>query len=262
MNFLRNINIKTRFFLIAGFHQTVTPIRDALSATYFNRIEKACASGNSVRNPEPELLYTAREALARSGVAVCRSNLPKDLGAATRKHELVDAYKAHAAAVAPVAGSMKQLVESVHQVGGHTRQICALVNAHPNVSGEGNTAVEEVVTTTVLIYGYSKKIPEIISAISRIAFPTNSFVLDSVVEAAHARKYGSGFAVVVGEVRNLAHRSVAAAKKIKPLIEDSVAKINGKAKLVNHAGTTLYKVVGEVRQVTGQSSLCGRRITA
>jgi methyl-accepting chemotaxis protein len=51
-------------------------------------------------------------------------------------------------------------------------------------------------------------------------------------KAARAGDQGRGFAVVAREVRNLAHRSAAAAKEIKALIEDSVSKVGTGAALV------------------------------
>jgi len=164
--------------------------------------------------------------------------------------DLATRTEAQAAALAQVAGSMKQLVESVHQNAEYARQASALADAASNVSVEGNTAVEEVVTTMALIHESSRKIAEIISVIDGIAFQTNILALNAAVEAARAGEQGRGFAVVAGEVRNLAHRSAAAAKEIKMLIEDSVAKVNSGTTRVNHAGTTLYKVVGDVKRVT------------
>jgi methyl-accepting chemotaxis protein len=51
-------------------------------------------------------------------------------------------------------------------------------------------------------------------------------------------------------VRNLAQRSASAAKEIKALIGDSVAKVDAGSRLVNDAGVTMEEIVGSVRRVT------------
>jgi methyl-accepting chemotaxis protein len=91
---------------------------------------------------------------------------------------------------------------------------------------------------------------DIISVIDGIAFQTNILALNAAVEAARAGEQGRGFAVVAGEVRNLAHRSASAAKEIKALIEDSVAKVDTGTVLVGQAGETIRKVVDGVHRVT------------
>jgi methyl-accepting chemotaxis protein len=70
------------------------------------------------------------------------------------------------------------------------------------------------------------------------------------VEAARAGEQGRGFAVVAGEVRNLAHRSAAAAREIKALIENSVASVSAGSRLVAQAGDTMREVVTSVQRVT------------
>jgi methyl-accepting chemotaxis protein len=51
-------------------------------------------------------------------------------------------------------------------------------------------------------------------------------------------------------VRNLAQRSATAAKEIKTLIRDSVAKVEHGSGLVNQSGQTLQEIVGSVKRVT------------
>jgi methyl-accepting chemotaxis protein len=50
-------------------------------------------------------------------------------------------------------------------------------------------------------------------------------------------------------VRNLAQRSASAAKEIKVLIGDSVAKVNAGTALVDQAGLTMGQIVNSVRKV-------------
>jgi methyl-accepting chemotaxis protein len=91
---------------------------------------------------------------------------------------------------------------------------------------------------------------DIISVIDGIAFQTNILALNAAVEAARAGEQGRGFAVVASEVRNLAHRSAAAAKDIKQLISDSVEKVENGSALVNQAGETMNEIVTSITRVT------------
>ncbi|MBF8275122.1 MAG: methyl-accepting chemotaxis sensory transducer [Candidatus Brocadiaceae bacterium] len=121
----------------------------------------------------------------------------------------------------------------------------------------GNKTVGEMDHAMKDISGSSGKIAGIIKIIEEIAFQTNLLALNAAVEAARAGEHGRGFAVVAEEVRNLAHRSSAAAKDITLLIADSVKKAEVGMELVGKTKgvfTTIAKVfsgvVTQVKKVT------------
>jgi len=146
--------------------------------------------------------------------------------------------------------SMETLAATVHKNGEHTRQANTLALSASNVATHGGAIVSQVVMTMESINTSSNKIVDIISVIDGIAFQTNILALNAAVEAARAGDQGRGFAVVAAEVRSLAHRSAAAAKDVKTLISDSVAKVEAGSQLVGEAGSTMGDIVASVKRVT------------
>ncbi|MBP0596493.1 cache domain-containing protein [Herbaspirillum sp. LeCh32-8] len=148
------------------------------------------------------------------------------------------------------ASAMEELTSTVKQNADNARQANQLAESASEVAIQGGSVVGQVVETMQGITDSSRKIADIIGVIDGIAFQTNILALNAAVEAARAGEQGRGFAVVASEVRSLAQRSASAAKEIKTLIDDSVAKVDTGSKLVEQAGATMTEVVASVKRVT------------
>jgi methyl-accepting chemotaxis protein len=137
----------------------------------------------------------------------------------------------------------------VQQNSERARQSNQLAQAASEIAVKGGALVGGVIGTMGAIRESSTRIQDIIGVIDGIAFQTNILALNAAVEAARAGEQGRGFAVVASEVRSLAHRSADAAKDIKTLIGDSVAKVDSGGQQVGEAGATMNEIVSSIRRV-------------
>lgn len=169
---------------------------------------------------------------------------------ASGNSDLSQRTEEQASSLEETASSMEELTSTVKQNADNARQANQLAAGASEVAMKGGAVVGQVVHTMKSINESSHKIVDIISVIDGIAFQTNILALNAAVEAARAGEQGRGFAVVATEVRTLAQRSAAAAKEIKELIGDSVAKVEDGTRLVDEAGATMDEIVNAVKRVT------------
>lgn len=163
--------------------------------------------------------------------------------------DLASRTEAQAGSVEETASTMEQITSNVRMNAENAREANDLAIAASAVAIKGGEVVGEVVDTMGAISEASQKIFDIISIIDSIAFQTNILALNAAVEAARAGEQGRGFAVVATEVRSLAQRSAGAAREIKDLINNSVAKVDQGSQLVEQAGNTMRDVVDSIKRV-------------
>jgi methyl-accepting chemotaxis protein-1 (serine sensor receptor) len=186
-----------------------------------------------------ESVRAGSDVIAHATREVATGNL--DLSARTEEQ---------AASLEETAASLEELSSTVHKNAENAGEAERLSNKAYSAAENGSDVVQRVVGMMGEINESSDKIGDIISIIEGIAFQTNILALNAAVEAARAGEQGRGFAVVASEVRNLAQRSSAAAKEIKMLIEQSVARVEAGSAMVAEAGTSMTDILGSVKNVT------------
>jgi methyl-accepting chemotaxis protein len=205
-------------------------------------IEALCRGVNAMLDNTVELVRRVKTAAAEvqtGAEEISRGNL-----------NLSQRTEEQASSLEETASSMEEMTSTVRQTADNAGQANQLAMAARQQAEKGGAVVNSAISAMGGINTASKKIADIIGVIDEIAFQTNLLALNAAVEAARAGEQGRGFAVVATEVRNLAGRSATAAKEIKALIQDSVARVDAGSKLVDESGRTLGDIVSAVKKVT------------
>jgi hypothetical protein len=152
------------------------------------------------------------------------------------------------------SAGLEEIASSMEEITAMTSQNAENAVLGQTVMGEvqktvtrSGSSLEEMKVAMNEISKSSLEISQIINKIGDIAFQTNLLALNAAIEAARAGEYGSGFAVVAGEVRSLSVRSADAASGSQQLIQNALSKVKTGAQLVD-------RIVGDFRLLVEAAS--------
>jgi len=209
-------------------------------------------SGLVVQAPTAVMLKGAigKIALAMADVSAAAASIEvASAEIASGNMDLSQRTETQASNLQQTAASMEELTGTVRQSADTAVQATRLSAEAAEAAVQGGAMVDTVVATMAGIAQSSRRIAEINAVIDGIAFQTNILALNAAVEAARAGEQGRGFAVVATEVRSLAQRSAQAAKEIKSLISDSVAKVDLGTQQAGSAGASMANIVSGAQRV-------------
>ncbi|MBC8548745.1 MAG: DUF3365 domain-containing protein, partial [Candidatus Brocadiales bacterium] len=128
-----------------------------------------------------------------------------------------------ASSLEETSASMEEMTSMTKQNAKNAEETSKLVDVCIVDAENGNKAAAEVSSSMGEIVSSSKKIAEITKVIDGIASQTNALALKAGQDTSQIIKQGNSFAVVAKEVRNLANKSMNAAKDTRVIVERCIA---------------------------------------
>lgn len=144
---------------------------------------------------------------------------------AQASQSLAEGASEQASALEETSSSLEEMSSMTKQNADNASQAKALTQEARQIVDKVNDQMSRMVTAIQDVTRSSEETGKIIKTIDEIAFQTNLLALNAAVEAARAGEAGAGFAVVAGEVRNLAVRAAEAAKNTSDLIEKTIVTV-------------------------------------
>jgi methyl-accepting chemotaxis protein len=164
---------------------------------------------------------------------------------------LAEGSSEQAASIEETSSSMEEMSSMTKQNAENAGQAKTRMTEARGIVDKVNTHMIEMAGAIGEITQSSEETGKIIKTIDEIAFQTNLLALNAAVEAARAGDAGAGFAVVAGEVRNLALRAAEAAKNTSGLIEHTIESVK-KGKELTEATQAAFRENMEIAAKVGE----------
>jgi methyl-accepting chemotaxis protein len=157
--------------------------------------------------------------------------------------------------------NMNTIASSIEEMSSSINQIATNAYGTRKVASEATEKSKNATDVMGKLGTAAKEIGQVTDVIKKIADKTNLLALNATIEAASAGEAGTGFAVVAGEIKELANQSAQSADDIARRIEgiqqgtgDAVHVINDVSDIIIKINQSVEAIAGHVEQQTKASN--------
>jgi methyl-accepting chemotaxis protein len=140
--------------------------------------------------------------------------------------------------------NVRSVAAAGEDMGSTIKEIANSANSAAQVAGGAVMSADAARTTVAKLANSSSQIGSIVEAITSIAGQTNLLALNATIEAARAGESGQGFAVVAGEVKELARETANATEDITRQISTIQGDTHGAINAIDQIGI----VIGQMNE--------------
>ena len=188
-------------------------------------------------SPVAEMLNSMVESLRKLVMQVRQTVAQVETSAGSNRHsvqQLSENVHSLTTEISHVLAGVAQMSSSSRAVAVSAQQAGAIARQASNTAQKGTQSMDRTVssilglrravaTTTQKVKRLgeaSGQISQVAALIDEIALKTNLLAINASIEASHAGEEGQGFAVVTGEIGQLAEQSARATKEIERIVKD------------------------------------------
>ncbi len=147
-----------------------------------------------------------------------------------------------AAAAEQVSSNVSSVAAGAEEMGTSIREIAQSANEAARVAEHATGVAADANDQVARLGTSSQEIGEVVKTITSIAEQTNLLALNATIEAARAGEAGKGFAVVAGEVKDLAQETARATEDIAQRVSAIQADTSNAVSAIGRIG----EIVGQI----------------